>query len=68
MDKKKHQDGIQNSALEQKQAEELVDQEKWEDDINQFLKLEETEETRGNRLKNNDTWIKAAEDWKNGSK
>ena len=27
---------------------------RWEDDINQFLKPEETEETKGNDLKNND--------------
>ena len=38
-----------------------------EDDINQFLKPEETEETKGNDLKNNDTWIRVAKDqirWK----
>ena len=40
---------------------------RWEDDINQFLKPEETEETKGNDLKNNDTWMRVAEDqirWK----
>ena len=37
---------------------------RWEDDINQFLKPEETVETRGNDLKNNDTSIKAAKDQK----
>ena len=33
--------------------------ERWEDDINQFPKPEETEETKGNDLKNNDTskWV-----------
>ena len=36
--------------------------ERWEDDINQFLKPEETEETKGNDLKNNDTWMQVAED------
>ena len=35
------------------------------DDINQFVKLDETQETRGNDLKNNDTWQKAAKDRKN---
>ena len=34
------------------------------DDINKFVKLDETEETRGNDLKNNDTWLKAAKDQK----
>ena len=28
---------------------------RWDDDIDQFLMPEETEETRGNDLKNNDT-------------
>ena len=36
----------------------------WEDDINQFLKPEETEETKGNKLKNNDTSIMVAKDQK----
>ena len=39
---------------------------RWEDDINQFLKPEETEETEGNDLRNNDTWIWAAADQKRG--
>ena len=33
---------------------------RWEDEINEFLKPEETEETKGNETKNNDTWIKVA--------
>ena len=40
---------------------------KWEDEINEFLKPEETEEMKGNEIKNNDTWIKVAENrerWK----
>ena len=40
---------------------------RWEDEINDFLKPEETEATKGNEIKNNDTWIKAAENrerWK----
>ena len=37
---------------------------RWYDDINQFVKLDETEETRGNDLKNNDTCLKAAKDQK----
>ena len=35
---------------------------RWEDDINQFLMPEETQETKGKELKNNDTWIWAAKD------
>ena len=34
------------------------------DDINQFVKLDETEETRGSDLKNNDTWLKIKKIWK----
>ena len=40
---------------------------RWEDEINDFLRSEETEESRGNDLKNNDTWIKIAQNqrsWK----
>ena len=33
---------------------------KWKDEVNDFSKPEETEETRGNEIKNNDTWIKVA--------
>ena len=29
----------------------------WEDEINDFLKPEETEATEGNDIKNNDTWL-----------
>ena len=39
----------------------------WEDEINEFLKPDETETTKGNEMKNNDTWIKVAkhrERWK----
>ena len=39
----------------------------WEDEINDFLKPEETEEKKGNEIKNNDTWIKVAQNrerWK----
>ena len=31
---------------------------RWEDEINEFLKPAETEEMKGNQIKNNDTWIK----------
>ena len=34
---------------------------RWEDEINEFLKSEETEATKGSGIKNNDTWIWAAE-------
>ena len=40
---------------------------RWEDEINDFVKEEETEETKGNDQKNNDTWIhqaKKLEEWK----
>ena len=40
---------------------------RWEDEINDFLKSDETGETKGNEIKNNDTWIKVAkirEIWK----
>ena len=40
---------------------------RWEDDMNQFRKPEETEETKGNDLKNKDTWMRGAQDqlrWK----
>ena len=40
---------------------------RWEDEISEFLKTEETETTKGNEMKNYDTWIKVAknrERWK----
>ena len=40
---------------------------RWEDEINEFQKPEETEEMKGNEMKNNDTWIKVdqnRERWK----
>ena len=40
----------------------------WKDDINQFVKPDETEETRESDLKNNDTWIRAGKDKKDGKK
>ena len=33
---------------------------RWEDDLNEFVKDEETEATQSNDLKNNDTWLTAA--------
>ena len=35
---------------------------RWEDEISEFLKPEETETTEENEMKNNDTWIKVAND------
>ena len=35
---------------------------RWDDDIHQFFKLDETEEAKGTDLKNNDTWVQAAKD------
>ena len=40
---------------------------RWEDEINKFLKPEESEKTNVNDLKNNDTWMRVAKDqtrWK----
>ena len=34
---------------------------RWEDEINEFFKPEETETTLGNEMKSNNTWIKVAE-------
>ena len=46
----------------------MVDQEKWEDDINDFLKqiLEEKEEDEPieRKIQNNNNWINTAKDWK----
>ena len=39
---------------------------RWEDEITEFLKPEETETTTGNDLKNNNTWIKVAKTVKDG--
>ena len=50
---------------------------RWEDEINEFTQTEETEEYRGNDLKNNDSWLlqpkqqkvwKALEEEKNAQK
>ena len=35
---------------------------RWEDEINEFLKPEETEATTGNDMKNHNTWIEVEED------
>ena len=59
---KKQQNGTQDLASGQKQAEEWEDQKICEDDINHFLKPEETVETKGNDVKNNDTCIRMAKD------
>ena len=34
---------------------------RWEDDINEFLKPEETDATKGREIKNNGTWIRIAQ-------
>ena len=65
---RKPQNGTQTSAPSTRQTDQCEDQKKrWEDEINDILKLEETEETKGNERKNTDTWIKVAtnrERWK----
>ena len=50
------------SAPSTRQTEQWDDQKKkrWEDEANDFLKPDETEETKGNELKNSHTWIKIA--------
>ena len=57
------------SRSQHKQAEQWEDRERDGKTtlINQFFKPEETEETKGNDLKNNDAWILIAKDqtrWK----
>ena len=44
---------------------------RWEDDLNEFVIVEETETTQSNDLKNNDTWLIAARhviEWKKTDK
>ena len=56
-----------SSKMESRASAVAAMQARWEDDINQFVKLEETEEINGNDLKNNDTWMQVAKDqirWK----
>ena len=68
----KQQHGIQVLASRQKTNRKVGRPKKrLEDYINQFVKPDETEETRGSDLKNNDTWLKAAKDqqrWKDMEK
>ena len=54
---KRQQNGIQASALQSKQSRVGRPRKRWEDDVNQVLKSEETEETRENDMKTNDAWI-----------
>ena len=49
-----------NSARITEPAEE-DQQRRWENEIHEFFKLAETETTTGNHLKNNNTWIKVAQ-------
>ena len=40
---------------------------RWEDEINEFIKAEETSESKGNDLINNETWLQQAKqqkEWK----
>ena len=58
---RRYQNGTQVLTAMSKQAGQLEDQKKrWEDEINEFLKTEESEESKGNDLKNNDTLIRQA--------
>ena len=40
--------------------------ERWDDDLDEFIKIDETAEPRGNELRNNDTQIRVAKNHKNG--
>ena len=55
---RKQQNGTQESAPSTRPVGRP--KKRWEDEINNFFKPEETEETKGNEIKNNDTWIKVA--------
>ena len=59
---RKQQNGTQVSAPSTKQTNRPVGRPKkrWEDEINEFLKPEDTETTKGNEMKINDTWINVA--------
>ena len=65
---RKQQNGTAASESNTRHDDWWEDQKKrWEDEINEFLKPAETEEMKGNEIKNNDTWIKVAknrERWK----
>ena len=65
---KKQKNGIQVSAVAARQAELWEDQERdgKTNDINQFFKPEETAETKGNDLKNDDTWMQVQKTKKDG--
>ena len=68
MDKKKSEKRNLGLCIETKTSRRVGRPKKsWEDDINQVAKPDDSEATRGSDLKNNDTWLKAAEDqnrWK----
>ena len=42
--------------------------ERWEDDLDEFIEIDEIEEPRGNELRNNDTCIRVAKNHKHGKK
>ena len=63
MVKKRQQNGIQGLSSGCKASRAVGrPRKRWEDTINQFFKLEETKETKGNDLKSNDTWMQVAKD------
>ena len=41
---------------------------RWEDDLNEFTKTDEGQDGERNDLKNNNSWMKEIEDYKNGKK
>ena len=65
---REQQNGTPASAPDTRLADQWEDlKRRWEDEINDFFQPEETAAIKGNEMKNNDTWIKAArnrERWK----
>ena len=69
MDQKKPRSGIRDLShrrdLERKAGGPAK---RWEDDLNEFVKDEETQNAQSNYLKNNKTWLPAAKRFLNGEK
>ena len=63
--------GKESSGMEpwpQHKNQNLQSQKRSEDEINDFLRPEEIDESKGNDARNNDTWIKISkEKWKTNS-
>ena len=60
--KKKQHNGTQASFLQQERTDVLEDQKKrWEDDLHEFVRMEETGESKGNVLKKQRHMAKSCE-------